>query len=315
MLAILLACSLCLTGCDSSKEEPTPDVPAKETPVAPLKVGYSLPIGNFTKEKLPYAKSVGVSYVEASGMSLFVDDRRDFKMSDEEVTQKLREAKKAADEAGIKVWSVHMPYSQSIDLSTVSEADRQDIVAMHQKLITFLRILEPEVILFHPSYYLGLNERDMRKSQLIKSATTLDEAVQAINATMVLENMLGPELLAGNGRERPLMRSVEETVEIFSRLPTTIYSAIDMNHIKNPETLIKAMGSRLKTIHVADGTGAAENHFFPCSGEGKNNWTAILGALEEVKYTGPFMYESAYQDEKDLMPCYQSLYQNYSNSK
>ncbi|CAM3655998.1 TIM barrel protein [Pontibacter korlensis] len=315
MLAILFACLLNFSACDTGKDEPAPEEPAKETPVAPLQIGYGLAISKFTPEKLAYAKSVGVSFVEASGMSLFLDGNRNFKLSDEEIIKRLTDAKKAADAAGIKVWSVHMPYGQHIDLSILNEADRQDVVAKHTKLISFLRILEPEVILFHPSYYLGLNERDRRKSQLIKSATELDKAVQSINATMVLENMLGPELQASNGRERPLMRTVEETVEIFNRLPKSIYSAIDMNHIKNPENLIKAMGSRLKTVHIADGTGAAENHFFPCSGEGKNDWNAILAALEAVEYTGPFMYESAYEDEKDFATCYQSLYTNYINSK
>ncbi|TPE41029.1 sugar phosphate isomerase/epimerase family protein [Pontibacter mangrovi] len=311
---ILLSCLLSV-ACSSGKDEPTPQEPDKEKPVAPLKVGYALAISKFTPEKLSYAESVGVSYVEASGMTLFVNEERAFKLSDEQVIAKLTEAKNAADAAGIKIWSVHMPFSQSIDISTVNEEDRQQVVAMHKKLISFLEILKPEVILFHPSYYLGLNERDMRKSQLIKSATELDEAVQAINATMVLENMLGPELQASGGRERPLMRTVEETKEIFARLPQSIRSAIDMNHIKNPENLIRAMGSRLKTVHIADGTGAAENHYYPCSGEGKNDWSAILGALDEVGYKGPFMYESAYDDEKDLAPCYQSLYENYINSK
>jgi hexosaminidase len=315
MLTILLTCLLSFSACDSGSDTPKPEEPKTETPVAPLKIGYGLGIGNFTPEKLQYAKSVGITFVEASGMSTFLDGNRKFKLTDEEIIKKLTDAKKAADAAGIKVWSVHMPYGQNIDLSIINEADRQDVVAKHIKLVTFLKILEPEIILFHPSYYLGLNERDMRKSQLIKSAIELDEAVRGIKATMVIENMLGPELLASNGRERPLMRTVEETQEIFTRLPKTIYSAIDMNHIKNPEMLIKAMGSRLKTVHIADGTGAAENHFFPCSGEGKNDWNAILAALDEVGYTGPFMYESAFKDEKDLITCYQTLYNNYINSK
>lgn len=315
MLTLLFACLLSFSACSSGKDEPKPEEPSKETPVAPLKIGYGLGIGNFTNEKLTYAKSVGVSYVEASAMGTFLDANRKFRLSDEEIIKRLTDAKKAADAAGIKVWSIHMPYGQNIDLSIISEADRQDVVAKHKKLISFLKILEPEVILFHPSYYLDLNERDMRKSQMIKSATELNDAVRGIGATMVIENMLGPELMASNGRERPLMRTVEETQEIFARLPKTIDLAIDMNHIKNPEKLIRAMGSRLKTVHIADGTGAAENHFFPCSGEGKNDWNAILAALDEVGYTGPFMYESAFEDEKDFATCYQKLYNNYINSK
>ncbi len=81
--------------------------------------------------------------------------------------------------------------------------------------------------------------------------------------------MLGFDLLVDAKRERPLMRTVEEAVELMNRLPEDIYSAIDMNHIKYPEKLILAMGKRLKSVHIADGTGKQENHFFPCSGQGQ----------------------------------------------
>ncbi|MEC3880521.1 sugar phosphate isomerase/epimerase family protein [Parapedobacter sp. 10938] len=66
-----------------------------------------------------------------------------------------------------------------------------------------------------------------------------------------------------------------------------------MNHIKHPERLIRALGKRLKHVHIADGTGDAENHWLPCSGKGNNDWPAILAALDEAGYAGPFMYECA----------------------
>jgi hypothetical protein len=99
------------------------------------------------------------------------------------------------------------------------------------------------------------------------------------------------------------------------RLPADIYSAIDMNHIKNPENLIRAMGPRLKSVHMADGHGEAENHYFPCSGQGSNNWVAILAALHEAQYSGPFLYESAHADVKDLKPCYASIYEAFVKEK
>ncbi len=204
-----------------------------------------------------------------------------------------------------------MPFGANLDLSLVNETNRRDVVAKQGRLVELLEILEPKIILFHPSYYLGLNERDLRKAQLIKSAKELNEVVKSINATMVIENMLGPELLKDENRERPLLRTVQETIEIMNRLPNSIGSAVDMNHIKNPEELILAMGSRMKSVHIADGTGKHENHYFPCSGKGQNDWTLILAALDKAGYRGPFMYESAYDDEKDLMVCYKMLYNNY----
>lgn len=313
---LLLAGMIVVSGCknSTSKEVEAPATEATQQP-DPLAIGYGLGIGSFELEAFTYAKSVGVDYVEAAGMSTYVDGDLNFKMSDQQMRAHLEGAKAAADQAGIDIWSIHMPFGKNIDLSILNEEERKKVVETHSKLLEFLQILEPEVILFHPSYYLGLNEREQRKEQLIKSARELNEKVQEIGAIMVIENMLGPELLRDENRERPLMRSVEETVEIFERLPEDIYSAIDMNHIKNPEELILAMGSRLKSVHIADGTGEAENHFFPCTGEGLNDWDEILSALDEVGYQGPFMYESRPDDEKQYLQCYQDLYQNFINAR
>jgi hexosaminidase len=74
------------------------------------------------------------------------------------------------------------------------------------------------------------------------------------------------------------------------------------------------MGSRLKSVHIADGDGEDERHYFPCSGQGKNDWIAILAALDKVGYKGPFMFESKYENVKSFKECYRTLYQNYINS-
>lgn len=310
-LILLLAGLVSITGCKQSTSREV-DAPVEPAQVGePLKVGYATSINNFDNQRLSYAKSVGIDYVEASGMSTFVDADLNFKMSGEQIKSQLQAAKAAADQAGIEIWSIHMPFGKNIDLSHADEALRKKVVATHSQLLEYLQILEPQVILFHPSYYLGLDERELRTGQLIKSATALNEKVQEIGAIMVIENMLGPELLKDENQERPLMRTVEETLAIFDRLPEDIYAAVDMNHIKHPEQLIVALGDRMRSVHVADGTGEAENHFFPCSGEGLNDWNAILAALDKAGYTGPFMYESSPEDAKEYVECYQKMYQEY----
>lgn len=311
---LILFSFLLFTSCASDetvgKKDPDKEPPKKEQPI-PLKIGYSVPLGSVKLEKMSYSKSVGIDYIEVSGLGGFFDTNRSFTKSDTEATNLMQVAKKATDDAGIEIWSIHMPFDEHMDLSTIDEENRKRVVNGHIKLLEYIKILKPKIILFHPSYYLDPpNQRDMRKSQFIKSAKELDEAVRKIGASMVVENMLGPDLMSGN-RERPLLRTVDETVEIFNRLPNTINLAIDMNHIQNPEVLIRKMGKRLKSVHIADGTGKAENHWFPCSGQGNNNWIEILKALDEVGYKGPFMYECAYDDEKDLVNCYNSLYKQF----
>ena len=311
LLLTFIALSLSCTPSENTK----PDTDPEEIEVPDrLKLGYSLGAQGFTNEKLQHAKAVGIDYVEVSGTSAFFNNNREITKTDAELKSIFANVLTVTETAGIKVNSIHMVADAYMDLSTIIEADRQKVVAGHIQLLDYIKVLKPTYILFHPSYYLDPpNQREQRKSQLLKSLNELNEAVQAIGSILVVENMLGPALMAGE-RERPLMRNIEECKEIMDRLPQNIGLAVDMCHIDNPELLIRALGSRLKTVHVSDGTGRAENHYFPCSGQGDNDWNAILKALDDVGYTGVFLYECAYDDERDLVNCYNTLYENYVKS-
>ncbi|MGK6350718.1 sugar phosphate isomerase/epimerase family protein [Parapedobacter sp. DT-150] len=273
-----------------------------------LKLGTSIGINDITPEKMNYAKSVGIDYIETAIDAVDVKQLT-FTSSKEEIVQLLQQAKKAADDAGINVWSIHMPWSDKLDLSRTDEAERRKVVEFHKQVLEYVKILEPEIILFHPSYLLHVNEREARAQQFIKSATELNNSVKSIGATMVIENMLG----VNDYTASVLMGSVEEAVKIMNRLPKDIYLAVDLNHIKDPEKLLRALGKRIKTLHVADGK-LHEEHYFPCSGQGQNNWVEIFAALDEINYSGPFMYESKYPDLKDLQICYDIMYSNYVNT-
>ncbi|MDD4755773.1 MAG: sugar phosphate isomerase/epimerase [Prolixibacteraceae bacterium] len=280
----------------------------KETVPEPLEIGYSVGIEKITAEKLKYAKSVNIEYIEVSGMNVLFGDNRNFLLSEAEMAEKFSNVKKWAGDAGIRIWSVHMPYERNIDLSMTGEDERREVVELHKKLLGFCKILNPEIILFHPSYLPGRHERDRHKDQLVKSVRELNPLVRRMKATLVIENMLGYELVRDEKRENPLFRSVDEVVEMMKRMPRSVCSAVDTNHIKNPEKLIDSMGRRLKSVHIADGNGEKECHYLPCSGEGQNDWVVILRALKNARYKGPFMFECAYDDEKQLVDCYHSLH-------
>jgi sugar phosphate isomerase/epimerase len=283
-----------------------------QTPPVPHHIGYALSISKITKEALDEAKAAGIDYIELSGMGGLIDSKTNqLNASSKEIKSRFNNVKAIADKAGIKIWSIHMPFGKEMDISLTNEVQRTKAVQNHQEILKHLGILQPQIILFHPSWYLGLNEREERKQKFIKSAITLQQDVEKINATMVVENMLGSKVLANKERERPLNRSVEEMVELMNRLPKNIYAAVDMNHIKNPELLIKAMGSRLKSVHIADGDGEREQHAFPCSGEGKNDWTRVIAALYKAGYDGVFMYECKFPSVQELKSCYETMYNNY----
>ncbi|WAC40060.1 sugar phosphate isomerase/epimerase family protein [Pedobacter sp. SL55] len=272
------------------------------------KIGFSIGANALTKKKLQQISDAGIDCIE-TGLTAYINkDSLTFTLPEADMMKKMREIKQAANETGVEIWSIHMPYGKEIDISFLEGARRQKVIAFHQQVLKYVAILKPKVILFHPSYYLALNQREMRIQQLVKSVQELNKAVKAIKAVMVVENMLGPALLVSKGnQERPLLRTVEECLSIFKLLPDDVYAAVDLNHIAKPEQLLLALGSRVKTLHVADGDGKAERHYFPCDGKGENDWKAIFKALQTINYKGPFMYESNTKELVGYRACYNEL--------
>lgn len=152
--------------------------------------------------------------------------------------------------------------------------------------------------------------------QLVRSVGELLPDAKKIGARVVIENMLGYELVKDGNYERPLGRTVEEVLHIMSLVPREVDAAVDTNHIDNPELLISALGRRVRTIHVSDGDGRSECHELPGQGRGDNDWTAILKALyEDAHYRGVFMYEVKKAEFPQLKACYDRLYEQYVQSK
>ncbi len=272
------------------------------------KIGFSIGANALTKKKLQQISNAGIDCIE-TGLTAYINkDSLTFTLPEADMMKKMREIKQAANETGVEIWSIHMPYGKEIDISFLEEERRQKVIAFHQQVLKYVAILKPKIILFHPSYYLALNQREMRIQQLVKSVQELNKAVKAIKAIMVVENMLGPALLVGKGnQERPLLRTVEECLAIFKLLPNDVFAAVDLNHIAQPEQLLLALDARVKTLHVADGDGQAERHYFPCDGKGENDWKAIFKALQTINYKGPFIYESNAKELVGYRACYNVL--------
>lgn len=283
------------------------------TNVIKYPLGYSVDISKITDEKMRYARSLGITHIELAGIGAILDKNLDTIDVSGKWISHIRSVREILDRTGMKVWSVHMPFSRNYDISLIDEAKRRRVVTAHRNILRALQPLQIQVILFHPSYYLGLNEREARAAQLTKSVSELYTSVNSYGQQMVVENMLGPALRKGDV-ERPLLRTVEECQKLFAGFPKKVGLAVDMCHISNPEKLILAFGTRVKTVHVSNGTGDAESHYLPCDDRGNNDWNAIFAALRKAKYKGVFMHESKYKDERELVDCYNTIWDNYESS-
>jgi len=94
----------------------------------------------------------------------------------------------------------------------------------------------------------------------------------------------------------------------------------DTNHLltDSAERFIAGIGSRIVTLHVSDYDRIDERHWLP--GRGVNDWNAIIGGLERVGYSGPWMFEVSPGNAEnpvkpaDLRACWDAMLGSFRSS-
>ena len=100
----------------------------------------------------------------------------------------------------------------------------------------------------------------------------------------------GGRLLVENLPRTVLGKNSDEMLELLSAHPT-LGAVFDTNHLLSQDAVeyIKAIGNKTVSTHVSDYDLVDEKHWLP--GEGSADFGAILKALTEVGYDGPWLYE------------------------
>lgn len=281
---------------------------------APFELGANYSVTKISDAVLQDMKAGGIKWIEFGGVSFFKDAKS--KHTPEQVKAIFLRAKQLCDQAGIQIWSVHMPFSDKIDISLADEATRQGVVKYHADCLEYVKLLEPKVVLFHTSWYIPKGERETHYVQARKSSVELNEIVKSFGAITVLENMLDKKDMSKRPTyETPLGRQVDCMQKLFEGMPEDIYVAVDLNHIKRPEEMIRAFGARVKTLHVSDGNGEEECHYLP--GKGENDWNKIQQSLYDAGYKGVFMHEVSakyIKSHAEIGEAYKTIYDAYCKS-
>lgn len=279
-----------------------------------LELGTTIaPLGGLdglTYTKFRNLRNSGLKHVEISLTGL-VNGEHPLPLP--ELRRRFAKIKEYADSAGINIWSIHMPYGADCDPAALDEKVRRESEKKYRSYIKTVAVLEPEYILFHPSApRMSPGDRKGHIRQAVKTISALEKDAKRIGAGIVVENLRGPHVMRPDGTERGLGRTVEEMTELMAALPETIYAVVDLNHIEHPERLIRALGNRVRSLHVCDSDQSRDCHFLP--GRGTNDWAEIIAALYEVGYTGPWLYEIKAKEIEELAEmtsAYNLAYRSY----
>ena len=230
---------------------------------------------NFSVSSMIENREGGLEYIEVTMNNVIGKDTAG-------VRDRAAFLKAQIDSAGLKVWSVHMPYSRKIDISLADSAKRADVVNYMADMMKVAGVFQPQRIVLHPSSEpIAPDERAERLSCSRESIGLLAPVAQEIGAILCVEN-LPRTCLGKDGQEMMYLIEGYEGVGI----------CFDVNHLlyQSHEDFLKAIGKNtIKAVHISDYDFADERHLLP--GVGKIDWAPLWKGIRQRGYNGIMMFE------------------------
>lgn len=195
---------------------------------------------------------------------------------------KCAEIRAAARRADLEIWSVHIPFGKDWDISATDAAGHATAMANVRACIPVCRRLGARKAVIHASAEpIKAPERQARLDTARRSLHALAREYAAAGVQLAVENL--PRSCLGNTSAEILW-----LIDGEQRLGV----CFDTNHTlkEAPEDFARKVGRRIVTLHVADYDGEDERHWKP--GEGIIDWRALVTALREAGYRGPFLFET-----------------------
>jgi sugar phosphate isomerase/epimerase len=182
---------------------------------------------------------------------------------------------------GLEVHSLHL-YSSYFDLWSPYSRMAREVRDRFRRLLEVGAILGARALTWHGLRY-GLDNARL-VGAFFESAAWAGEQAAAAGLTLCIENVSWCYL-----RTPEQVRAVKA-----AGLPVAFtFDAFQAGESQvEPAALIRAMGERLTTVHLSDYEPGGLRHLPP--GAGGLDWPRLLGALQEIGYSGPLILEPAH---------------------
>lgn len=185
----------------------------------------------------------------------------------------------------VRAASVHSLFGGAHDISLIDEDARRGGVRSVRHAVDMAADFAARFIVVHASA--EPVEDDERDARLSQCRTSLEEIGQyAAEAGVGVAVELLPRTCLG--------RTADELLALVDGLDSDVFGlCLDTNHnMDRPAELpdvARRIGGRLWELHVSDYDGVDEKHWMP--GQGVVDWPALIAALHEIGFDGPFNYE------------------------
>ena len=229
------------------------------------KLGISINQTNI--EMIPAYAAAGIEVMEISLPNKPAD----------ELTAFGERALELAREAGMDLWSVHIPFGRELDISAPDEEARLNAIHLLIPSINLAKKWGAEVIVVHGSS--EPNEDASRGARIIACAQSLKALQQEAGSIRVaLENLPRSCIARNSGETVPLSKNCAGV-------------CFDVNHLlmQSHESFLEQAAPEVITTHLSDYDGLDEKHWMP--GAGVVPWKLVYDKLTEAGYEGPWLFE------------------------
>lgn len=198
-------------------------------------------------------------------------------------TLDCKKAAKNAADAGILLWSFHLPFLpfEDIDISSTDKSIREYTLKLHKELIRKAADAGIDKFVIHSSGE-PIDDK-LREDQLnycMESLSDLADFAAEHGAVIAVEDL--PRTCLGN--------CADEILRLISA-NDKLRVCFDTNHLlkDNNENFMNKLGDKIITVHISDYDFINERHWLP--GEGKLDWDMMLENFKKIGYNGSWIYE------------------------
>ena len=283
----------------------------------PKKLGIGVQTQNIIEDDVPregfeILREVGFSCADFS-LNAYLKNKalyqqklnKFFDKSDNELEQFFAPHKKAADEAGIRINQMHMPYPNYVPNGKKELNDylRNVVAPKSMRICNFFGCKYIVIHGFKLAYNLGSEEAEWERTR--DFLDFLAPTAKEMGITVCIENLYtgignhiveGPCCNAGRAAERIDRFNDKYNAEVLGFCFDTGHAnlvGIDF------EDFITRLGKRLKVLHVHDNDGISDLHQIPFtftkSRENKpsTDWDGFIRGLRAIDFDGTISFETA----------------------
>ncbi len=217
------------------------------------------------------------------------------------------ELKDKLKELGLKIHSIHAPYSSTFDISGLNEQQRVNTVNEIRNIIDVLRVLDGSVLVLHPTI------KEMSENNFKERSEWFKKATESLRDIIVYGEKKGIKIAVENLLPHIFFGGFNDLLNLVNQFDSKNSGiCLDTSHANLGEGALEAVkkfGKKINSLHISDNYGKNDDHF-PV-GEGIINWDEFLGELWKANFKGVFMLEILKEvKEEELPSMLKKIYKN-----